>query len=99
MYATFLCVSSSLSERKLDALFMAGFLPKTGNHALISANFGAKVGLLSNEPRSLRQAARLAIMPCESLIASLLFLPVLSVVRGRCHSSRKRQQKAQSYLP
>ena len=30
---------SSLSERKLDALFMAGFPPKVGNHALILANF------------------------------------------------------------
>jgi len=30
---------SSLSERKLDALFMAGFPPKAGNRALISANF------------------------------------------------------------
>jgi hypothetical protein len=38
-------------------------------------------------------------MPCESLIASLLFLPVLSVVRGRYHTSCKRQQKARSYLP
>ena len=37
---------------------MAGFLPKTGNHALISANFGAKVGPLRTEPCSLRQAAR-----------------------------------------
>src|SRR5438309_2307950 len=52
---------SSLSERKLDALFMAGFLPKTGNHILISANFGAKVGPLSNKPRSLRQAASYGI--------------------------------------
>ena len=31
--------TSSLSERKLDALFMAGFPPKAGNRALISANF------------------------------------------------------------
>ena len=31
--------ASSLSERKLDALFMAGFPPKAGNHALILANF------------------------------------------------------------
>ena len=28
---------SSLSERKLDTLFMAGFFPITGNHALNSA--------------------------------------------------------------
>jgi len=32
-------ITSSLSERKLDALFMAGFPPKAGNRALISANF------------------------------------------------------------
>src|SRR5712692_602493 len=51
-------LTSSLSERKLDALFMAGFLPKTGNYALISAHLGAKVGPLSNELCSLRQAAR-----------------------------------------
>jgi len=41
--------TSSLSERKLDAWLMTGFLPNTGNHALISANFGAKVGPLSTE--------------------------------------------------
>jgi hypothetical protein len=35
-----------------------GLGPKTGNHALNSANFGAKVGPLSSEPRFLRQAAR-----------------------------------------
>jgi len=61
---------SSLSERKLDALFMAGFLPKTGNHSLSSANFGAKVGPLSNEPRSLRQAARALI----NLSAALMLI-------------------------
>src|SRR5438445_12441646 len=48
---------SSLSERKWDALLMAGFLPKSGNYALISANFVAKAGPLSNEWCSLRQAA------------------------------------------
>ena len=36
---------SSLSERKSDALFMAGFFPKTANHTLNSTNFGAKMGV------------------------------------------------------
>jgi hypothetical protein len=49
--------TSSLSERKLDTLFMAGFFPKTGNPVMNSATFGAKVGPLSSEQRSLRQAA------------------------------------------
>jgi hypothetical protein len=42
--------------------------------------------------------ARLAITPSESLIASLLFVPVLPGMRGRCHSSRQRRQQSTALL-